>query len=1013
MASSTEEKKVKIIADGKQAEASINQITKAYALLNRERAKEKIGSDRYKELTKDLSAMNSKLSQARNEVKSLETTSKKFGSSFKDVMAGVIGGNFITSAIGSLKQFAGAALQYNMDMSDAYANIRKVTGLTTESVKELDAQLKAIDSRTPVEELRNLAVEAGKLGIQGVDNIAKFVKEADQIKVALGEDLGPEAITQIGRLSQIFSVSMLQIGSAINEIGAQSAATEGFQVDFLNRMAGTGPTAKLAADELLGYSATLENMGQTAEVSGTALSKFFLEFIKDIEKFGTIAGMQKGKLTDIFNSKGTNAAFVAFLENLKKSKNGSVELARSLDEMGIDGARSTGVFLALANSTDQLAQQQAVANKAINEGTSLTNEFNVKNQTLAASVEKLMKYFKELFLNSSLAQGISRLLGKFADLVLGVKDSNAEFQKMINGERDMQRQMNISIDTLKNSNLSQGARKDLIKEINEKYSEYLPNLLTEKSTIDEIAAAQRSANKAFEKKILLQTFEKELGEATAKLLELEKNKVAAEISRERLRQEMRMGMVEDNNIYNQRIKLMDQLDKAQAKNLEEAKKTVEEINKLYSSTSKSVFGEDITTGGGSSQSNKPGAKSIPLPGQPDKKSRDKMQSDLAAAKLMLAEYERNITLLQIDNDHERSRRSIELDFESEQEKINNLKISEEKKTELILAAQKLRDEKLLELEKEKKEREDREAQKQEAKDQKATEKQDDKDDQDAKDKAQRLGELRKDAERQTTTELRNQAFNFIQQEQAEKYARLLSELDKQRELELSNKNLTEEQKQQINLTYDQKRKEILNEQARKEKSLALFRIGVETAVAAVSALKTDPTGILSALIVAQGLAQAVVVGSKDVPQFAGGGNTLVRGSSDGNLYSADNVGSIAGGGVYNKPSLGLVGEKGAELVIPNWLYSSPRMANTMSALESMIYNARPFAAGGNTVVNNVPGADNSEIASALKMNAAIMLQLKNNLDKGFVGKINWGQSEQTEFEKFTNRREQVKTISEL
>jgi TP901 family phage tail tape measure protein len=957
--------------------------------------------------------MNTKLSQARNEVKALDTSSQKFGRNFKDIIAGVVGGNLITGAIASLKEFAGAALQYNMDLSDAYSNIQKVTGLTSDSVKELDAQLKSIVTRSSIDELRQLAVEAGKLGIEGVNNISKFVKEADQIRVALGEDLGPEAITQIGRLSQIFSVSMLQIGSAINEIGAQSAATEAFQVDFLNRMAGTGPTAKIAADELLGYSATLENMGQTAEVSGTALSKFFLEFIKDIEKFGNIAGMQKGKLTEVFNSKGTNAAFVAFLENLKKSKNGSVELARSLDEMGIDGARSTGVFLALANSTEELNKQQGIANKALNEGTSLTNEFNIKNQNLAATMEKLKNFLKEAFLNNSITQAISRLAVKFADLVMGTKDANQEFQEMVSNEREMQSQMNVSIDALKSNNLTQEARRELIKEINEKYGEYLPNLLTESSTIDEITAAQKAANKAFERKILLMQFEKELGDATKKLIELEKGKIAAQIAQEKLRQEMRMGMIEDNNIYNQKVNLMKTLDAANAKSLEDTKKTIEEINNLYSTTSKALFGEDVTTGKTGTGKASGGQKSISIPGQPDSKARAKLASDLDAATAMMKEYERNITLLQIDNDYERSRRSVQLDFDSEAEKINNLKISEEKKTELLLAAQRLRDEKLSELEREKKEREDREKEKDAVKDQTTNEKLENTELQDAKDKAQRLKDLQKDAEKQTTTELRNQAFAFIQQEQQEKYARLLSELDKQRELELSNKSLTEEQKDNINITYDQKRKQILNEQAKKERELALFRIGVETAVAAVSALKTDPTGILSALIVAQGLAQAIVVGSKDIPQFAGGGNTLVRGSSDGNLYSADNVGSIAGGGVYNKPSLGIVGEKGAELVIPNWLYSSPRMANTMSALESMIYNARPFAAGGNTVVNNTPGADNSEIAMALKMNAQVMMALKNNLDKGITSKISWGQSEQTEFEKFTNRREQVKSISEL
>lgn len=1011
MATSTEEKKVKIIADGRQAEASINQITKATRLLNAERNKEKVGSDRYKQLTKDLDSMNARLKTARNEVAGLDKGAKLFGSNFKSTLTAIVGANLLGNLTNGVKNLAQATFGYAIELSDAYANIKRVTGLTDQQVKQLDETLLNLNTRTSANDLRQLAIEAGKLGIEGVDNIAKFVKEADQIKVALGEDLGEEAITQIGRLSKMFNVSMLEIGSAINEIGAQSAATEAFQVDFLNRMAGTGPTAKIAADELLGYSATLENLGQSAEVSGTALSKFFIDFIKDVEKFGQIAGMQKGQITEIFNSKGTNAAFMAFLENLNKSKNGSVELARALDEMGIDGARSTGVFLALANNTAEVAKQQGVANKAIKEGTSLTNEFNTKNTNLAATWEKFKKSLKEFALNNEFSRALAGFAGRIFDLFTTTKTANEEFAEMIYNEKQMQIAMNASIDTLKNSNLSQDARKMLIDDINKQYGEYLPYLLTEKSTIEEITKAQNEANKAFQKKILLQTYEKELADATKKLIDANKALALSEIEKGKAAQDgfdnMRKQAGFTKNLKNE----VTALDAINLKAQKDAQNTIAAIQETYQKLSKDMFGEDITSSGSKSSSNT-GQNSTPVPGAPSKSSLNKMNTDLNAAEQMLKEYERNITLLKIDSEYERQKKAVELEYQSELDRIGNLQISEEKKNELRVLAKQNLDETLLDMEQQRIAREDALREKQDNKEIAAAEKKAEKEEDIEKEKQERLKELRKDSLKSTSNELRQMAFTFLEQEQDEKYNRLLTELENQKQLELSNSALTQEQKEQINRTYDEKRRALLNEQAKKEKELAIFRIAVETAVAAVSALKTDPTGVLSALIIAQGLAQTALVAAKEVPQFAYGGNTMVKGSTDGKLYNAENIGSFSSGGAVNNASVGLIGEKGAELVIPNWLYTMPSMVDTMSALEGMIY-ARNFAGGGNTVNNSVNSTIPSEVSALIAANTKTMALLNKQLQSGIHAKMYWGQQTQTDYEKFVGRRERVKQISEL
>ncbi len=82
-----------------------------------------------------------------------------------------------------------------------------------------------MDTRTARAQLNDLAGDAGRLGITSKQQILDFVEAADQINVALGEDLGEDAVKNIGKLAQLFGdadamglkQAMLATGSVINE----------------------------------------------------------------------------------------------------------------------------------------------------------------------------------------------------------------------------------------------------------------------------------------------------------------------------------------------------------------------------------------------------------------------------------------------------------------------------------------------------------------------------------------------------------------------------------------------------------------------------------------------------------------------------------------------------------------------------------------------------------------------------------------------------------------------------
>lgn len=82
--------------------------------------------------------------------------------------------------------------------------------------------------------------------------------------------------------------------------------------------------------------------------------------------------------------------------------------------------------------------------------------------------------------------------------------------------------LNTLFDTLKRTTEGTQARKTAVDQVNKVYGKYLPKLLTEKSTLEEIRTAQDAANKALIKNIALKTKQKDIEASTINTLEKQK-----------------------------------------------------------------------------------------------------------------------------------------------------------------------------------------------------------------------------------------------------------------------------------------------------------------------------------------------------------------------------------------------------------------------------------------------------------------------------------------------------------
>jgi len=289
-------------------------------------------------------------------------------------------------------------------MDEQLANTRKYTGMTVEQVNELNEAFKKMSTRTSREELNLLAQEAGRLGKTTQEDVQGYVEAADIINVAL-VDLGEGATQTIAKMASIFRVdeekgtrdAMLSVGSAVNVLSQNCTAGKQYLVDFTQRMAGVGSVSKMTIPEILAFGATLDANGQKCEMAASALGKLVMKLYQEPKEMARQVGLDVAEFEETLN-RSTNEGVLMFLQRIKDlgSKDGLAVLAPMFKELGVDGVRMSQVMATLADKLEMVRWEQQEANKAFNEATSATNEYNIFNNTVQAGIDKARKRISEL-----------------------------------------------------------------------------------------------------------------------------------------------------------------------------------------------------------------------------------------------------------------------------------------------------------------------------------------------------------------------------------------------------------------------------------------------------------------------------------------------------------------------------------------------------------------------------------------------------------------------------------------
>lgn len=379
--------------------SSVRDLEYSMKVLNQEMRGLDRGSEAFRQMQMQAKQLKTELEAVRAEGQAQQSWIGRTADWFNRMQGVILGA---IAAVSGLTFTIKSCVEKFASMDEEMTNVRKYTGQTADEVERMNEDFKKMDTRTAREKLNQLAGDAGRLGITATSLVEEFVDGADKINVALGDDLGDEAVSQIGKLAQMFGEdktkglrgAMLATGSAVNELAQNSSASAGYLVDFTARVAGVGKQAGFTQAQIMGLASVLDQNMQQDETAATAVQNLLAKMFQDSAKFAKIAGLNVKEFSKTLKE-DANGALLQFLAALR-SKGGFAQLAPMFEEMKMDGSRATGVLTVLADKLDDIKVAQDLATKSYAEGTSVINEFNTQNESVRAELDKAKKRFQDL-----------------------------------------------------------------------------------------------------------------------------------------------------------------------------------------------------------------------------------------------------------------------------------------------------------------------------------------------------------------------------------------------------------------------------------------------------------------------------------------------------------------------------------------------------------------------------------------------------------------------------------------
>lgn len=407
-----------IVARSKTGKANINELRQAYKQLEEELNQLNTKSKEFNEKQKELKDLKKNIDNATG---AISQQSKSWQTTLKNLTAYV--GLF--QVFNAIKDTVTSAIKKNFEYSSSLTDIRKVSGLTMQDVNKLSEELAKIDTRTSVDGLAQLAYQGAKLGMgkYGVDGMAQFVKAADKINVAIGEEMGEEALPALSKMVETMGLipkmgiekAMLATGSAMFKLSSTSTSTSTNIVEFAKRLTGVSRTAGITTDQLLALGSASDSLFLMPEVSATAMSKFIVALQKNHNLIEKDLGIPDGTIKRMYAAGNAMDAIVMVLEKMRDKGNMNA-LGGIFKDLGSDGQRLVTAMVTMSKNVDVLKDHLYESKEAFEEATAVTSEYTMQQQSAAGILDRANNLWEKAFINPDGVESVKSMAQAWYDM---------------------------------------------------------------------------------------------------------------------------------------------------------------------------------------------------------------------------------------------------------------------------------------------------------------------------------------------------------------------------------------------------------------------------------------------------------------------------------------------------------------------------------------------------------------------------------------------------------------------
>ena len=501
----------------------------------------------------DISKFSTNLQNAQRSLKKSGQQFQKFGKSMTRSLTlplGIAGGL-------AVKTFA--------DFEQSMAKVQAISGATSKEFEQLKENALELGrtTRYTASEVAELQLNLSKLGL----STAEITASTDSIlalSLATGEDLAESATVAAG-VMRAFGLQAEDMGR-VTDVMASSFSNSALNLEkFKVAMSTAAPVARKAGADLERTTAimgVLTNNSIDASTAGTALRNIFLDLAASgmtwdeamnairsssnplntaLEMFGkrstTVATViaenaeQISKLNKTFDMSAGEAKRMAGV--MDNTLNGAfLRLKSAVEGVMIDiGDRLSPVVNALTGFVTKLASAFSALPNSVKNTIVVVSALAAAIGPLAFGIGKLLTITSSLMgvlvplglSMTALAGTVGVVVAAFAALAISYRKNTREQSTFVKNLTAEKAGMDAMFAVLKRTKKGTEARAKAIKEVNERYGEYLPNQLSEKSNLNDIESAQRAANKELLRSILLKSRQEDLEAANKKAVDDTRN----------------------------------------------------------------------------------------------------------------------------------------------------------------------------------------------------------------------------------------------------------------------------------------------------------------------------------------------------------------------------------------------------------------------------------------------------------------------------------------------------------